>query len=299
MSTDYQEVVESTVPFQPYSIAKVNKIRHKIENDETALSLLGDTLTGTKIQAIATSLRPYFSAAVSVKTLKKSLRHRIDCKLTRSSLKEDAWLLSGGVAKLENGIPVAPWFRQITQEWVPIQYVDEVPLRSASGKPGSLFYCRVLAGSPAGKLFETFYSTKFCHWFAERELGFSGMRGKYVFQRNCDIMSLRCYVLLASGKGSDQPSFLQYKMTTSFLDYNKRLIKIRNRDIESCPLQYEHHCYQCPLGYDKCDWGTHPVTYELILCEHCNRESWTDPRKKSLGLCIDCDRAKRMTRQKQ
>ncbi len=299
MATDYPEVIEPSVPFYAYSIARVNKIRHKIESDEAALSMLGDVLTGKKLLAIARSLQPYFSDAVRVKTIQQSMRHRIDCKLTRASLKEDAWLLSGGIAKLEVGVPVAPWFRQLVQEWVPIQYVDEVPTRSASGNPGSVFYCRVLAGSPSGKLFETFYSTKFCHWFAERELGFSGLRGKRVFQRNCDIMNLRCYVLLDNGRGSNQPSFVHYKITSSLLDYNRQLIRIRNRDAESCPVGYEHHCYQCPLGYDKCDWGTHPVTYELAECEHCKQESWLDPRKKSLGLCVVCDRAKRMARQKQ
>lgn len=298
MSTDYQDAVESAVPFQSYSILRVNKIRHSIECDETALSMLGDLLTGKKLLAIARSLQPYFPATVSLRVIRQSLRHRIDCRLTRDSLKQDAWLLSGGIAKLEAGIPVSPWFRQLVQEWVPIQYVDEIPSRSMSGKPGSVFYCRVLAGSPAGRLFETFYSTKFCAWFAERELGFAGFKGKHVFQRNCDIMSLRTYVLLDCGRGSDQPNFIQYKMTSSFLAYNKQLIKVRNREAESCPVGYEHHCYQCPLGYDQCDWGTHPVTYTLAKCEHCEKESWLDPRKKSLGLCVECDRAKRMARQK-
>ena len=286
------------VAYVAYPLNRLAKVRQALRSDVRLLAKLGVVPTAEDFTEMAAIYRELLPTGVEFETVRQSLEHRVGVRVTRDNLSADAWLLSGNAPALQAGQVVRPWAIQLTPEWIPVQVVDEALHRTQRGKFGSIFHVRVLAGSSAGQLFETFRTTRFCSWLSQ-SLGFSKPFKNRPFQRNAEFMNLRFYALAVLNPRGPQPTFDKFYVPPSMVAYNVRLLKVRNRDAEPCPQGYQHHCYLCSLGYDRCVHATHPTTYvrgECVVCK--NPQALLDPRKIALGVCTKCDTHQRLSHKK-
>lgn len=286
------------VAYVAYPLNRLAKVRQALRAEQRLLARLGVVPDADDFDAMARAYVEHLPAGVDFATVRQSLEHRVGVKLTREHLSEDIWLLSGNVPSLQSGQVVRPWAVQLLPEWVPLQFIDEHLHRTPRGKFGSIFYVRVLAGSSAGQIFETFRTAKFCGWLAQ-SLGFTKSHGKRPFQRNSEFMNLRLYALAILNPQRQQPMFDKFYVPGGMVAYNTRLLRVRNRDAAACPQGFHHDCHACSLGYDRCAYATHPTTYVWGECVVCHEERvLIDPRKLELGVCLRCDTRQRLAHNK-
>lgn len=277
-------------------IDSLRKIRERLRKHPLLLGLLGGEMTPAEFAAVAKVYRELLPGNIQLRFISRSLEHRIGVKISQETLAEDAWLLTGNYDSLRRGVTVRPWLAQQSPEWVPLQVVETVMHRTQSNKVGAVFYLRALAGSPAGQLFETFRTTKFCRWLA-RDLGFTRDEGRRPFRRIDEMVNLRLYALLLPNDRGPQPLFDKFCVTSAFQSHNIKLLKVRNREFEACPKRYQHDCHACPLGYDRCQYATHPLTYVKAECGVCKRpDAITDPRRVQLGICVRCHLSRKLAK---
>lgn len=291
----YKRKVIHGVPLVSLPIVRLQRARRAIQSDETLLSKIDGVPDYQDFTDIAKVYKKYLPAAVSLKTIRQSLEHRVSTILSVDKLAEDAWLLTGNVDSLVAGQIVRPWSVQILPEWLGVQIVDMALHRTLRGKAGAIFSLRVLTGSSAGHLFELFKTLKFCGWLAQ-VLGFTNQTGKRPFQRVSEFMNLQLYVLAVPGQDK-QPVFEKFYVSPAMHQRNRKLLAVRNRDVVDCPKGYHHHCYACPLGYDQCGFAVHPTTYVHASCHICKLDNvLVDPRKLSLEICVQCDNRRRLSK---
>ena len=107
------------------------------------------------------------------------------------------------------------------------------------------------------------------------------------------------YGLLDPTLSKGSPNFDKVKVTNTFEQYNREIMRNRARlGGFQCPANYRHRCFNCPIGYDKCSVGTHPRTYIKHQCVSCDKLAWTDPKCSEQGTCVDCMNSKSLAKRK-
>lgn len=267
----------------PFSYQRILARRDKIFN--TALHPYIDrTLTGSTPRDVCKDILEVLPASVSEGALFESVRVLAGTQLTQKTAGELAWRLSGNVHKLQAGVPVFPWTRQVEDELVPVCLADMRPMKKKNIN-GYMFYCRAVAGSPCPMVFTQFISVGSCRSIAET-LGFSKPWGPYPFQTPLHFVNLLFYAHVEVARSKTQPGFIKISASSSMLRENRDKIEIRCRT-KPCPRQFSHPCAFCPVGYDSCHAAVHPKTYVARECPTCNSEGWFNPGEASL-TCQQC-----------
>ena len=219
----------------------------------------------------------------------ESVRAFAGQKLRRPDLLKFAWRLAGNVPMLVDGLPVLPWAARPITEIVPV-CIERVRSSRQKNVYGYLFYCRVLAGSPAAEIIPQFFSSNSCRAIA-RLIGFSANSwGPYQYAGlGLHFANLLCFAHLDAELRRDTPAFRKVSISSGMLTFNKELIAVRCR-AKPCPKNYLHPCATCFVGYDECAFAVHPKTYTEGYCRACNTDSLFDPAEPSI-LCVQCSKA--------
>lgn len=227
---------------------------------------------------------------VSVNTVFLSIMSSVSKLITRENIIRTIWRLAGNLDKLKADIPVHEWLYQTELEWVPIFIYRVNKGKNYNNKTGFFVEYRVIAGSPAGLKFTTFFSMPYVRFLA-KSLGYKSSR-RYDFRLHDgkELTGMYLYILLDPKLSKEnKPGFYHFYVPASYKKLNLEKIKFRRR-IVKCPMDYslsEMPCHLCPMGYDSCLGGCRPKTLYLKGCPRCNKESWFDPDGKGI-ICVEC-----------
>lgn len=271
------------------SLPGVMRLKAKIENDEELVSFIGDPLSGQELKEFSGHLVRLLPGRISREVIRDSLLDMAGKAVTEDLIKHVAWRLAGNLRLLRTGRPAKPWTRQTVPEWMPLQFVEARPRRSAKGHFGANFVLRVLAGTACPELITKFYTAKFCRFVATK-IGFSKPWGSYPFKDIREFVGLRVYGLFTPRSSLHRPNFEQVHAVPSMISNNRVLLRWRTRANGcgfTCFKGYKTPCWQCEVGYDQCAAGVHPRTYTLRDCVACQNNNWHDPRE-SRELCVEC-----------
>jgi hypothetical protein len=275
--------------FQTYNISQITKI---VEKALTKLRLyLGTTPTGDDFNSLVLDLYDCFPPTVRPDALASSMMPYVGKEITGETIKQFSWLLAGNLKKLKEGIVVPPWTKQVEYEWCPVQIKRANPGFGYDDKLGCFYEYIILAGSPAGLSFVTFWSWQYIKFIA-RDMGFKVNRKKrFIISNSRELCNMQLYLLFDPLKSKeDKPISTKHFVTPGMLKANQEILKQRFR-LVACPLDYtvlEQPCHSCPLGYDECLAACHPKTYYTNTCPRCRTpDSWFDPLGKG-AICVEC-----------
>jgi hypothetical protein len=245
---------------------------------------------------------------VPYSTLFESMRYAVGLELNDDTINRIAWRLAGNMKRLKRAA-VYPWSRQVRREWAPIQVMEVLPMtiettskvsKTLIRKPGASISLKVIAGSPAGYELSQTWSSAYIHTL-KAELGFdrfdrAAFNYKYADKPGRplrdirELTRLRFFGLFDPEASREGPTFIEVAGSGSTRDWNKKVMKMRQRIELPCPKGYELDrvpCHKCEMGYDQCKAACHPNTYEQRECPNCHRVSWFDPTTAAT-ICIDC-----------
>jgi len=171
------------------------------------------------------------------------------------------WRLAGNVDLLRAGTAVPPWNMQREKEWMPVQIQAYQEGTNNRGAPGGHFRMRVMAGTACPLQLSKFWTKRFCRYIAVKVLGYSKRSGNAPLSHISELVSLRLWVQIDPELcRPGLPGFEHVGMTAGLKKWNHELIKKRFRQGFLCPYSFDHHCYQCAIGYERCPAATHRET---------------------------------------
>jgi hypothetical protein len=267
----------------PFSYSRVRDRRDKICS-RALRPYIDVSVVGETVYDICKDIMAEMPATVAETAVYDSVRVLAGTKLTQSAAADLAWRLAGNVDKLIDGQPVLKWTRQLDDEIVPVVIESVRPFKRKT-TPGFIFSCRALAGSPCPMVFTQFFSRSSCSAIS-RTLGFSAPWGAYPYSTAAHFVNLLFFAHIEAARSREFPSFVTVSASSSMLKVNRKLIEVRCR-AKPCPDQFEHGCAFCWLGYDQCEFATHPRTYETRDCSACNAEGFFDPVDNG-DVCVRC-----------
>lgn len=262
----------------------VLSLKKTIMSDPDLSLLVGVTFSQKRRKLFIGRLMQLLPKGVVKSAVETSVSALGDGVANEDELHRFVWMLAGNVNRLKRGQPVYPWQRYKADEWMPVQIVATYPKRDLRDVLGAEFVFRVLAGSACPMLVTKFWSIKFCRFLAP-QLGFT-RRGAAQFAEPSQLVGLRAYAHFTKNKSGTGLYFDQ--VLAGFSDHNRTLMKNRARVEFECPENFIHPCHRCHVGYDKCPVGTHPKTFVNSYCSSCETDSWFDPSKPKITVCINC-----------
>ncbi len=272
----------------PYNVQSILRLRNKII---TALyAYPGTTPSGESYESLVLDTLSVLPPDVAMETVHSSLQHLAGKALSEKDIKTFAWRLAANLPKLKAGKAIRPWTIQKELEWVVVQVASA--LLCEHKKQLAYEYTLVaLTGSVASTQFTKVWTIKFLS-FMNRELGFTAPWGEYPFTNGLEIVGLRFLIELDPAVCRDKLVFDKVKVNSSSLNWNKSLIKMRNRDGFACPENYSTPCYLCWKGYASCPAACRPVDLKQKYCSLCENDSaWID-EEISKDVCVECFRVK-------
>lgn len=272
---------------EKYNVSRILKNRNKLLH---ALSeYVGVKLEGSAFSNFLVELRINLSIKVDGSVYFASAQHLLGRSVTYAEMREFCWRLAGNLGKLQRGIPVLPWFMQQGIEWVPLQILSYRASYTDRGEPAATYESRILAGSACPMKIEHSWNTRYLRKMAKPVFGFTPPWGKVPYLDPQQLVQLRFMAKLEPQFCQDyRPGFKESTPSSGCINWNKRLFKLRNRNITPCPNQFTNQCHECHVGYDNCPAAVRPKTLESRLCIRCGIESWHDPRSLR-RCCIKCD----------
>ena len=193
-----------------------------------------------------------------------SVRDLAGVLLTEDVLRDTAWRLAGNISRLREGTPVPPWHNtQRGPEWMPAQIVSYQPARNKWGRPGGDFRFRILAGTACPMVIGRFMTKSYCRRMA-REAGYTSQRHDYPLGHISELVNLRAWLKIDPGQCRPGiPGFERSRSSSGLFKWNRAIIKKRFRQGWVCPYDFDHHCHQCPVGYQDCPAAVHRETYHV------------------------------------
>lgn len=247
-----------------YNIPHIISLRRRLL-DQAFFEFLGMRLSGQGLQSLAVAVARILG--VRYQFVFDSLAYLAGQQITADLAKDIAWRLAGNLHLLKAGEPVRPWSGQTFVEWVPVHVSAMRSTRNYKNQPAGEFQLRVAAGSPCPMLIVKTLSAGFCSMVA-RHIGFTNGRGALPYYDMAELVNLRFRVRLTPQTcANGRPDYDKIKCSGSLLKWNQDVIGMRRRLHRGqhwpCPHNYDHQCFQCPVGYAQCPAGCHPHTYEL------------------------------------
>ena len=250
---------------------------------------IGTVLDGATLNVITEQVMLYLPQRTAKNAVYESLRVYAGTQISQKTAAEIAWRLAGNVLRLIDNIPVIPWVVQVEDEVVPV-IVEQVSPGQRKDKQGYYFTLRCVGGSPCPMQFRHFISRVAMKVLA-RTVGFSGNSwGKHPYAGKAQhFVGLLFFAHVEADRCRDQPYFHKISASSSMLKHNKSLLDVRCR-AAPCPNNFQHHCLDCHVGTDQCQFSTHKHTYDVRFCDSCQKDSFFDTRMPAM-MCIRCQRA--------
>jgi hypothetical protein len=217
----------------------------------------------------------------------ESLRLLAGTIFDRRTAANFSWRLGGNLHTLIDGGTVAPWTRQIKDEWVPLQ-IDAIESYTKKKKPGYILHCVVMAGSPCPMKFSQFVSKGACYAVA-RASGFTSRKGKIPFVYPEYLTRIVFYGLIDAQRSEERPYFTKVRQSSAAANHNRQILDIRYR-LEPCPRSFTHECRNCVLGYNECPAAIRSQKLERKMCPTCNAETYFEQRG-SFSICVVCNKS--------
>jgi hypothetical protein len=262
-----------------FSLQRILKLRDKLI--QALRPYLDKHIVGETVSDLAedvyNALPPFTSHDAGFETC----RCLAGTQLTMATAAEFAWRIAGNLDNLLNGVPVVPWSRQLTDEWLPVQVLRLDPAYKR-GKNGFMARFRVLAGSYCPGIFEQFLSQASCAAIAYA-VGFSRTR-PYTYSAH--LTNLRFAVLVEAARSAEQLYFKEIDCPAAMKAHNIELIDIRVRN-KPCLFNYDHMCESCSEGYITCPAA---IFQQPLISQHCPKCDNTRPfdLSRSSELCLNC-----------
>jgi hypothetical protein len=246
----------------PYSLERITALRKRLTDDDL-VDFVGYSPTGDTFNDL--TVRTAAALGVSVSVIRESISHLAGQCLTAKLLDDTAWRLAGNAPRLRRGIAVPPWTVQRAPEWVPIQVLEYTYHRTQRGAHGGLFRLRIMAGTPCPLIVTAFWPSQLC-WMLARRAGYNARRD-LPYSHPSEMVNMRLMALVTAEHSRGKPGFAKYGCTDQLRRWNNVVIKHRFRlegtEEWPCPEGFDHQCYECPIGYDRCPAATHRNTFTL------------------------------------
>jgi hypothetical protein len=288
-----------------FNLAKIITLRQKL-TDEVMLGDIGNKFSGQDFLELVSRIKEVLPKEVPESAISDSIKNILGVELSEKLAEDLAWRLAGNLPRLKKGIPVPVWTRQLEEEWAPIRVESVWPKTLKSKKPGiktrsgAIIVFRFLAGFPAGKLVERFWSDVMVRHY-RRTLGFSafdanrysygGANGKLNLPLHDirEIGRFRFVAKVLKETFRDQPTFdaRDIRCPPAFVKWNQTIQKRRQRVGFTCPYNLQIMCHHCPVGWEQCSAACHARNFVQVICSRCKKQSWSDPETME-GVCVDC-----------
>lgn len=266
----------------------------EIQKDEEVQAYVGKNIGAAEARQLAQLLKSKFFKKVDLDTLAMSVLFLVGGRLTKDKLKRLGWQLAARKRQLGYQIPLKPWSKRDVDEWVPFQILNVIPKRSNWGDNGADVELKALAGTPCCETVTLFWTNKLANLFGSK-LGYDH---KMRMLRVEELVGLRLYGLVEAAREASDLSFFKIDVSDEFRAYNRKIAAKRRRVNFTCPEERKNECYACPVGYDRCGLAVHPRTYVHHVCKVCGERRFTDPPSVILDICVDCQRKKRFSSDK-
>lgn len=303
----------STKLHPPKPIISVKAIKARKQKLVTGLStFLGQVLTDVTFHAFIDRLHALLPANILRDTVLNSNKSLAAKTLTPSLLQDTCWRMAGNVDSLSYQKAVPVWMSQAQHEWVAAAIIRTRPVKMRS-QIATCFTFRILSGTPVTLTLTQTWSNKKSHYLAKfrdeqnHGFGFGTSRvngrgeqtGRLLFVDTRQFFGLQCLLLIDPELSKDAPVASEIGHTGATMGHNQKLLKGRDRLESDCvkKLPGNPECFCCPIGVDKCIYGTHPLTYTVAICSLCGQKGFVDPADiEYKSLCIQCSRKERLSK---
>lgn len=212
----------------------------------------------------------------------------INMSLDRETLSNLCWRLAACHDNLERHEGVEGSFRQVEEQWVPLQILESVYTKP-SAKTGAAqlnITFRVMSGQFGGLKFNQVIPYKYVVGKLAKEIGCA----IYKPVHHLEIIGM-WFVAMLSTDDPQFPRINEIHAPSNAISCNRKLRAERRKP---CHNGYNHACHACPIGYlikDGCNLNcyraTHPRTFIKRFCEECKTEAFFDPVSRS-SRCVSC-----------
>ena len=237
---------------------------------------------------------------LSSQKIQDSLAHLHGRPLTDNIIKETAWRLSGNTELLRSGEAITQDVAVTKEGWCALQIINARPiLRNPKSKEkrirGCLYRLMVISGHAAGCVIDKFISLRYVKYLVI-ELGFTPSFKDYPFKDERELFGMRFGGLFVPKLAKEgKPGFSETHVSPSMSDWNKQILRKRNREEFTCPLNVSSEqlpCYLCWKGAESCVAAVHQKDFEQDFCEFCGKDSLFDPDSVGyvLNMCVNCQR---------
>jgi hypothetical protein len=244
------------------------------------------TLTGVTLKDFFDDVMQVLPARVGKDAVFETVRSMAGVHFDIKTARTFAWRTGGNIDRLIRNKPVAPWTRQIADEWVPIQIINVEHMHgNEKFFGGYLLTCAVMAGSPCAIRFTQLTSKNACRAIALAS-GFTGRRGDYPFAYPEYLTQIIFYGLISAQKSEQKPHFTEVRKSSSAIKYNRTFLDVRYRK-QPCPRDLPHECRSCIFGSLDCFAAPRAVSMVKKACERCLQETYFETKR--IGLtCTAC-----------
>jgi hypothetical protein len=275
-----------------YNLKAIDKLRQKLTSDPTVWKFYSVILVGEDFATFVLTIGRLLGGNVPSEALTETCMDLLGQELTEQRFDAFARRVAANATRLRKGEPIRPWTRQDADEWAPVEVRRAWFGRNRRDEPGCYFLVEVLAGSPVGHRVTRFWTSPQYNYVA-RDLGFDSK--SHPLQHPYQLVRLRFSALFEPRLSEESPGFQRIQATASQQDYNETILEGRFFREPGCrPKGFVHACHACWLGYGKCPYAVHPLTYRQAACENClDPRAWHDPADDT-DMCITCANKLRM-----
>lgn len=231
-------------------ISRIVSLRNTLVQTKL-FSFLGETATGEVFEDLVTVFHRELKN-VPRSVVYQSLLDLPGKLLTYELLRDTAWRLAGNITTLRKGQPAPLCSAPPAAGWAPLHVLRCKQHTNDRGKLGAIFWLRVLAGPLCPQIVRDFWSQSFVILVARR-IGFTRAKGLHPFHHVCELVNLRLAAKLAPGGRL----FVEVGGASPLRAWNRKILQMRARKGWTCPYEFEHECWQCPMGLKECPAAVH------------------------------------------
>lgn len=195
------------------------------------------------------------------------------------------WKLAGSLDQFRTECreAVVSLCEPVTPHWASVLIRDLYYTGSPNDRGRYLVHCLIWSGPFAGEAFSSSWSVSKLHmlWWI-----FTGKRSKLYMEDAKQMYGMIASACIA-GERKDHLQAKLWHSPDNFCKYNRDLTRRRDPAHRKCPYNFQHSCYTCRLGVDKCMLATRSASCKLIRCRRCKQKAFCDPLLSS-DSCIGC-----------